>query len=88
VSIDAREILRRIVLSTPTGYSDAIPAILRAVVPEATISWAHVEGRDLAVYCYSKRDGHKLEREFGGHTVKAHGRDDYWQWVWEAPLWS
>lgn len=87
MSIDAREILRRLVLSSSNDYSDSIPEILKAIVDDLHISWAHVDGRTLSVYCYSKRDGQKIEREFGGHTVKSINPrdDDYWLWQWEAP---
>lgn len=86
--MNSDEVLRRLVLSATDGNDGCIARLLRTVVPDAHIAWASVSGITLSVYCYKQRDGHKLEREFGGNTFRSvNPRDrDYFIWQWEAPL--
>ena len=82
------ELLRRMVLSTGTEYSDGIQEVLRAMGYE--VAWAHVDGRTLTCYVGASKlkpkVGRELERRFGGTVRKVIGRDPYWSWQWQAPL--
>jgi len=86
--MDEREILRRLVLNSTGEYDIAIQRVLNVVIEDLHIAWAHVDGRQLSVYCYKQREGDKLKRIFGGHVTKAitqRGDEKYWLWHWSAP---
>jgi hypothetical protein len=85
------DVLRRVVLAEPDGYSTAVHGLLRAL--GFNVSWAKVRGNRLTAFVGGTGNGpvpdigERLVAGFGGHVAAqwAPG-DSWWVWNWEAEV--